>query len=168
MNAVPVEAGEVHHLPSGTCHALGSGILVAEVQTPSDTTYRVYDWGRVGRTLHVDEAMQCITDFETQPTLGPIVPDTAAHRSPLGSTDFYEMFDLRTNAGEERLLLDTHQDLPVILMCLGGSGRLTSPTDEHDAVEYQAGDTTLVPARLDALAIQASEDSVFLEVRFPG
>lgn len=53
---VPAEPGAVHHLPAGLIHALGAGVLVAEVQTPSDTTFRLYDWtqeyGRAPRTLH--------------------------------------------------------------------------------------------------------------------
>ena len=44
---VPVKKGQCYYLPSGTLHALGAGVLVAEVQTPSDITYRVYDWDRV-------------------------------------------------------------------------------------------------------------------------
>lgn len=52
--AEPVGAGDFIWLPSGTCHALGGGLLVAEIQTPSDTTYRVHDWGRddPDRPLH--------------------------------------------------------------------------------------------------------------------
>lgn len=55
--------GDCYYLPSGTPHALGGGIVVAEIQTPSDTTYRLYDWGRVGldgrpRTLHVEQALE--------------------------------------------------------------------------------------------------------------
>lgn len=58
--AVPAVPGECHVLPSGTVHALGAGVVVAEVQTPSDTTFRVFDWGRTGRALHVREALECI------------------------------------------------------------------------------------------------------------
>jgi mannose-6-phosphate isomerase len=64
LRPVPAVAGAVHHLPSGTLHALGAGIVVAEVQTPSDTTFRVYDWteelGREPRALHLDAAMACV------------------------------------------------------------------------------------------------------------
>lgn len=64
LDAVPAVIGECHNLPSGTVHALGAGVLVAEVQTPSDTTFRVYDWaaeyGRAGRELHVEQALECI------------------------------------------------------------------------------------------------------------
>ena len=68
INSIPVKAGDCFYLPSGTVHALGAGILAAEVQTPSDTTYRVFDFNRNDpstgepRTLHVEQAMQCI-DF---------------------------------------------------------------------------------------------------------
>lgn len=61
----PVRAGDVVFVPAGRLHAIGAGIVLAEFQQPSDTTYRVYDWGRVGpdgkpRQLHLDEAMECI------------------------------------------------------------------------------------------------------------
>ena len=57
-----VRAGDCIDLPSGLCHALGEGLTVAEVQTPSDTTFRVFDWNRgdPSRPLHLDEAMACI------------------------------------------------------------------------------------------------------------
>ncbi len=68
IQSVPTQPGQCHYLPSGTIHALGAGILVAEVQTPSDTTFRVYDFNRVDpstgqlRKLHVEQALVCI-DF---------------------------------------------------------------------------------------------------------
>ena len=73
LTGLPAVVGECHYLPSGTVHALGAGMLVAEVQTPSDTTYRVYDFKRKDpktgeeRELHVDRALRCI-DFSTAGT----------------------------------------------------------------------------------------------------
>lgn len=57
-----VEPGDCVYLPSGVCHALGGGILAAEVQTPSDTTFRVWDWNRNDpkRPLHLEEAFECL------------------------------------------------------------------------------------------------------------
>lgn len=57
-----VAPGDCVYLPSGTCHALGGGILAAEVQTPSDTTFRVWDWDRhdPSRPLHLAEARACM------------------------------------------------------------------------------------------------------------
>lgn len=59
LEAHEVTVGDAVFLESGTCHALGAGLLVAEIQTPSDTTYRVWDWGRrdTTRPLHLDDAL---------------------------------------------------------------------------------------------------------------
>jgi mannose-6-phosphate isomerase len=62
LEVFEVARGDCVYLPSGTCHALGAGLLVAEVQTPSDTTFRVWDWNRddPSRPLHLDEARASI------------------------------------------------------------------------------------------------------------
>ena len=61
-NKVPVKKGDVFFIESGTLHAIGSGILIAEVQQNSNSTYRVSDYGRLGadgkpRQLHIDKAI---------------------------------------------------------------------------------------------------------------
>jgi mannose-6-phosphate isomerase len=68
-----VRRGENLFVPSGRIHAIDAGLLILEIQQNSDTTYRVYDWGRVGldgkpRKLHVEESLRCIDfkDFEPQ------------------------------------------------------------------------------------------------------
>jgi len=64
LQRIPAGVGDTFYLPGGTPHALGAGLLVAEVQTPSDVTYRLYDWGRTRPAhdagLHRDEALACI------------------------------------------------------------------------------------------------------------
>jgi mannose-6-phosphate isomerase len=67
LHRVDVRGGELFHVPSGTVHAIGAGILLAEVQQSSDTTYRVFDWNRPGadgrpRPLHIEAALASI-DF---------------------------------------------------------------------------------------------------------
>lgn len=62
LNFVPVHKGECYFIPAGTVHAIGAGVLIAEIQQNSNTTYRVYDYGRVGkdgrtRELHIQKAM---------------------------------------------------------------------------------------------------------------
>ncbi len=74
LQSWPVRAGDCLWLPSGTPHALGAGIVVAEVQQPSDVTYRLYDWDRTDaagrpRTLHVAEA---ISATASEPCRGPV------------------------------------------------------------------------------------------------
>ena len=67
MNFEKVNQGDVFFMPAGRVHALGPGILLAEIQQTSDTTYRIYDWDRVddegkSRELHTDLALEAI-DF---------------------------------------------------------------------------------------------------------
>ncbi len=77
LHRLPVAVGDVIFIPTGTLHALLEGIVVAEIQQNSDTTYRVYDWGRVGadgkpRPLHVDKALEVIDFARIRP--GAAVP----------------------------------------------------------------------------------------------
>jgi len=84
-----VAAGDFHYLPSGTVHALGAGVVVAEVQTPSDITCRVTDWGR-GREIHVERSMQCIhfaeaddaAEADGAPTAADAAPTAADNAAP--------------------------------------------------------------------------------------
>ncbi len=62
LHRLPVAAGDVIFVPAGAIHALGPGVIVAEIQQNSDTTYRIYDWGRP-RPIHVEQAM-AVLDFD--------------------------------------------------------------------------------------------------------
>src|SRR5205814_76612 len=103
MQAFPAIVGECHNLPSGTIHALGAGVVVAEVQTPSDTTYRVYDWareyGRKGRELHIEESIEC-TDLSPPPPPASMKPGEKTAR--LVKTEFFRVHEWRLGAGERR------------------------------------------------------------------
>jgi mannose-6-phosphate isomerase len=84
LHRVPVQAGDHVCVPAGTLHAIMGGLLIAEVQQNSNTTYRVYDWGRVGadgkaRPLHVDKALQVIDFDRVEPR---IVPPTLLAEAP--------------------------------------------------------------------------------------
>ena len=67
LNLGPVRAGSVVLVPAGTLHAIGGGILLAEIQQPTDCTYRLFDYGS-GRELHVDDALEA-ADVHAQPQL---------------------------------------------------------------------------------------------------
>jgi mannose-6-phosphate isomerase len=58
LNWVPAAAGDTFFTPAGTIHAIGGGLVLCEVQQLSDVTYRLYDWGRVGRELHLDHGIR--------------------------------------------------------------------------------------------------------------
>ncbi len=94
LRSVEARVGDCHTLPSGTLHALGAGVLVAEVQTPSDTTFRVYDWtreyGRARRAMHKAEAMECI-DFASVPP-APMRREAGHARGLVSRTAFFEVW----------------------------------------------------------------------------
>lgn len=77
VHQIPARTGDVFFIPSGRLHAIGEGLLIYEVQQNSDTTYRVFDWNRVGldgqpRALHVDESLQCIDFSDVEPTIDQV------------------------------------------------------------------------------------------------
>jgi len=76
LHHVPVKAGDHICVPAGTLHAILGGILIAEIQQNSNTTYRVYDWNRVGadgrpRPLHIDKSLDVINFAQVEPSLSP-------------------------------------------------------------------------------------------------
>lgn len=144
--AVPAVVGECHNLPSGTCHALGAGVLVAEVQTPSDTTYRVFDWGRKGRELHIEQALECI-DF------GPAPAATKLGKGKLSGqlvgTEFFRVYEAHLPAGGV-VPLGESADGPRVIMVLAGSVSIRNGREEP--VPVPMGSTALIPASLVAQA----------------
>lgn len=75
LHRIPVKAGDVACVPAGSLHAILGGLIIAEIQQNSNTTYRVYDWNRVGadgkarRPLHVDRALDVINFGQVEPAL---------------------------------------------------------------------------------------------------
>ncbi len=164
--ALPARVGDCHYLPSGTCHALGAGILVAEIQTPSDTTFRVFDWGRTGRELHIEQAMQCI-DF------GP--PDVARNEKRAHVAGVFtavsrlvrcEHFRIEKVRMAESYEQELPYDQPAVWMVLEGAGRI-DPGNGADPVAFRRGQTMLMPANMNDARVIMDEDTVWLEVTFP-
>jgi mannose-6-phosphate isomerase len=135
VNMVPVRPGDLFPVPPGTVHAIGAGILLAEVQQPSDTTYRVYDWGRVGldgqpRQLHVDQALSSI-HFDARPD-GP-------RREGQVDMDLFHI-ELVTLAGGATQELSGPG--PAVLVGLAGRGRVVCGPD---SIDCEKGSVVLVP-----------------------
>jgi mannose-6-phosphate isomerase len=164
--AVPVAPGECHYLPSGTCHALGGGIVAAEIQTPSDTTFRVYDWGRQGRELHVEQALECIrfgrSSAEPPPQRKPI-KTKGIQTTPLVETSY---FAIERIAIEARVPLEVvTSGMPLIWMILTGRGRVE--TDNAPTVDLTPGTTALMPAELNGGVAVLEPESSLLWVSLP-
>jgi mannose-6-phosphate isomerase len=140
LTKVPVETGQCHFLPAGTAHTLGAGLLIAEIQTPSDTTYRVFDWNRVDdtgrpRTLHIEEALESI-HFDVR---GDELAVTTAGR--LVDCEYFKIDKGHQAKGCELLISRGEMRALIILTGLG-----TISGTNGTSVDFKAGDCLLVPA----------------------
>jgi len=165
MISVPVKPGDCHYLPSGTCHALGAGVLVAEVQTPSDTTFRVYDWGRTGRELHIDQALACI-DFGP-PDVSRYEPNTKVQGAyadiiRLVTCEFFNIDRYRVDTAQEQSLSYSQ---PVVWMVLDGSVSITC--DGASEVNADRGQTLYLAPGMTNAHLQVDAGTTWLEVTFP-
>lgn len=153
VHTMSVKAGESIFIPSGRIHAIGGGNLILEIQQNFDTTYRVYDWGRVGldgqpRELHIEESLKSsdFNDFE---------PETL---KPTGSSQLLAESDVFTL---KKVCLQPHETLsfesgsPKILSVV--TGRLS----ETDGSQLQKGDNALLPAK-EAFVYTATEATELL------
>ncbi len=157
LEKVTVEKGQCHFLPAGTAHAIGPGLLIAEIQMPSDTTYRVFDWNRVdeagkARELHIEEALESI-HFD-------------ASGDNLSVTTMGRLIDceyFRVDKGHQgkncELLLSPGQMKTLIF--ISGFGTITG--EGGSEVEFMAGDTLLVPAVFEGV-MRFVDDTQYLKV----
>ena len=164
--AVPARRGDCIYLPSGTCHALGAGVVLAEVQTPSDTTFRVYDWGRTGRELHVEQALECITfgadaARPAQPT--PPVQANGLETRRLIATEYFVIE--RVDALRDAVVPFVSNGLPEVWMMIAGRGAMNSPGLAD--VELSAGVTVLLPAGLHGASARLERGAWMLRVQLP-
>ena len=157
LRRVPATAGDFHHLPAGLVHALGAGVLVAEVQTPSDTTFRIYDWtdeyGRQPRDLHLTEAADTLV---TRPDDAVNVArvDRPGVRT-LVTTEHYWIRE-HVSGGGPVALLDAAD--PRVLLVTRGQVTI----GDADAV---MGTTMIVPAAIAReIEVSAAADAGLLEV----
>lgn len=170
LQRIPVKTGDCYYLPSGTVHALGAGVVVAEVQTPSDTTYRVFDWNRVDdsgrpRELHVEQAMTCIHFGEPPPTqqVRRHASDPWTMTTRIAACPRFVMDKVRAGEGFERKL-EIEQML--VWMVLSGECRLT--TAGLDApIELRAGRTVIIPAGVNDTVLATETDCTWLQASIP-
>lgn len=171
LNRIAVKPGQAYFLPSGTVHALGAGVLVAEVQTPSDITYRVYDWNRVDpatgrqRPLHVEQALQCAAFEPVDPASErrAHVADAWSTATRLITCDSFTLERMQICEGVEQPVRYDHL---VIWMVLEGRGEVRWRSAARP-VEFATGDTLVLPAGLHDPQLVTRADCTWLEVSLP-
>ena len=159
IESIEAQEGDCFYLPSGTVHALGAGLLVAEVQTPSDTTFRVFDFNRIDpstgkrRTLHVEQALQCI-DFSSDDA----EPANAGSDPRLVSSPYFHLDRTCIGAGGTQRL---DRIGPAVLIVVEGMIQLDGP------ISAGRGEVVLIPASLDKPMVRSDSGCAFLQVTFP-
>jgi mannose-6-phosphate isomerase len=142
VHRVPVRPGDCIFIPSGRIHAIGAGNVIVEVQQNSDTTYRVFDWNRVGldgkmRQLHVDESLKSIDFDDSEPLLQPANGETL-----VDCTHFHvEKWNL--NGPRDAMPLGEFAIFTVLTGAVKAGG-----------LEFQPGDFFLMPAAIDDRAVK--------------
>ncbi len=168
LHVVEPHAGDCIFIPAGTIHALGAGIVVAELQQSSDTTYRIDDWGRVGtdgkpRELHIAEALQVI-DFER----GPVAPQTrdetkSGARRELVRCDAFDWACWNLDEQDSGFELSEGMSFHLLTVIegevqVGGGGA---------SIRIGRGDSLLVPAACSAPVERISPSATLLEGSLP-
>jgi mannose-6-phosphate isomerase len=165
FHRIPVSVGDVLFLPSGRVHALGRGLVIFEIQQNSDTTYRVFDWNRVGldgkpRALHLEPALASIDFTDTAPVLVPrqAVPDRGAEVRPLVRHALFAIDEVRGGG----LVVDRRSPGGVGLVAVvEGVVRFTGG---GQTVEVGAGGFVILPACLRDLVVDAGAGARWLQV----
>lgn len=164
LHSYPVQKGDCVYIPAGTLHAIGEGVLLAEVQQTSDVTYRLFDWNRLDqlgnpRPLHITNALECI-DFEQGPVelLQPRSQSVGDHQ--IDELLESEHFSIRRHTACSSFSL-TSLNQAQVLIVLEGAGQLDCSVETYELFQ---GKTLLIPASASDCQIHADGKITFLEV----
>ncbi len=166
LHRVPVTTGDCLFIPAGTVHAIGEGIVLAEVQQSSDVTYRLFDWNRTGsdgipRPLHLEQALACI-DFSRGP-VNKITPVMAAKPGPhCEEIVKCRYFTIRRHTSAEPITISDDRRCHVI-MVLGGALHYAGMEPEGRRT-LAVGATALIPASALPLPLVPQTSAIFLDV----
>ena len=164
LNQEKVQQGDVYFIPTGRIHAIGAGVLLAEIQQTSDITYRVYDWGRLddkgnSRELHTELALDAI-DYTAQKEYKTTYKKELNAPSSLVSCQYFTTNTIVIK-GEVHINNST-KDSFVIYMCV--EGEVTIKYGDSEEEKLVKGETVLIPATLKEYQLAAAEKSELLEV----
>lgn len=165
LRPLPVEVGDSVAIPPGTVHALTQGAVVAEVQTPSDVTYRIYDWGRVGpdgepRPLHLEAAGRALVGPISRPVVQrpePVPGSAGRYRLAASGPVGFEL--LRAHEGPVTIGEATSQHA-LVLLGLEGRVELRSRGGAWRAEAIERGQCVVLPPGSGDLLIGGGGEAV--------
>jgi mannose-6-phosphate isomerase len=163
LQKVPVKKGDVFFIPAGLVHAIGKGVVVAEIQQSSDITYRIYDYKRTDdqgneRELHTEQALDVI-NFSASKQPGTNYQPLLNEITPLVNCDYFTTNMLKFDHAVTRnyATLDSF----VAYMCLEGDFVIDFAGEK---TIINKGDTVLIPASIDELGLIPEGNVTLLEV----
>ncbi len=164
LNFDIVKKGDVYYIPTGTVHAIGAGVLLAEIQQTSDITYRIYDWDRQDdqenyRELHTKDAKDAI-DFSIEKNYNI---NYSKKLNKISNIVDCQYFTTNLLLIKKAINIDnSKKDSFVIYMCVGGEGARFKTLDFEVSLNY--GETVLIPASLNKFDILPYSKSELLEI----
>lgn len=164
LHYIKVKNGDSFFIDTGTVHAIGAGVVLAEIQQTSDITYRIYDYNRPGldgnlRELHTELAIDAINFESSQARLK--YKDEVNTPVSLCETNYFKTNKLTISNTLNRDLKSI--DSFIVYMCLEGEGTII--VDQYSE-KFSKGDTILIPALIENVEI-ISTSAIFLEVYIP-
>lgn len=144
--SVPVKKGDVFFIESGTLHAIGKGILIAEIQQNSNTTYRIYDYGRVGadgkpRQLHIDKAVEVTKLCPAKPyPVTASFEENGAVKRLLSKCEYFTVYSVDI---EKEACFNADETSFECILNLEGEVKLTCGENE---LSLKKGETVFIPA----------------------
>ena len=168
LNSVDVKKGDVFFIPAGRIHAIGPGIVLAEIQQTSDMTYRIYDWDRTdkdgnSRELHLDHALK-VMDYKKRDDIRTEYSSIANSTVNLADCPNFttSLIEFEKPVDKDFNLIDSF----VIYMCMEGD--LLINYRGGKAVSLQKGESVLIPAELKEVSLLPKVKSTLLEVYIKG
>lgn len=157
LQEVDVKAGDSFYIPAGTVHALCAGVLAAEIQQNSDTTYRLYDYNRPGldgkpRELHIEDSLNVIAYEGSGASRMTTELDHTNEWLTLAQSPYFKV-EKGTVGGNWQL--QTTTDSFVILVVCDGTGTVNWP-GSNEGIPVKPGDCFLLPASLGLYSLQGS------------
>jgi mannose-6-phosphate isomerase len=167
LNSEPVSPGDVFFIPAGRVHAIGAGILLAEIQQTSDVTYRIFDYHRKDqhgnlRELHNDLAIDAI-DFNIYPHYKTDYQKSKNEPVSIADCQYFKTNHLEFDKEIRRdyFLIDSF----IVYICLNGNFKIIF--NENSNIDVKIGETILIPASLKSIRLEPDPRAKILEVYIP-